>query len=189
MGIMGIGKGILPNSHAVPTFLGILSDSHGRRERVRTAIRLLTEAGAERFVHLGDLEDASALDDLAGLPFAIVFCNCDDERDLGRTAECLGIECVHPGGILEVGSKRVAITHGHLEGELRRLRSLDPDYLLHGHTHERRDRIEHGIRTINPGALHRAVPHTVALLEVESGRLETIPLPDGSPFRIDRRPG
>jgi hypothetical protein len=161
----------------MPVLLGILSDSHGRRERLRTAIRLLTGAGAERFVHLGDLEDASALDELAGLPCAVVFGNCDDERELGRTAECLGIESVHPGGVIEVGSKRVAITHGHLESELRRLRGLEPDYLLHGHTHERKDRIEHGVRTICPGALHRAVPPTVALLEVESGRLETIVVP------------
>lgn len=161
----------------MPVLLGILSDSHGRRERLRTAIRLLAEAGAERFVHLGDLEDASALDELAGLPFAVVFGNCDDERELGRTAECLGIESVHPGGVIEVGSKRIAITHGHLEGELRRLRSLQPDCLLHGHTHARKDRVEHGVRTICPGALHRATPHTVALLEVESGRLETIVVP------------
>ena len=161
----------------MPVLLGILSDSHGRRERLRTAIRLLSEAGAERFVHLGDLEEASSLDDLAGLPVTVVFGNCDDERELGRTAECLGIESVHPGGVLEIGSKRVAITHGHLEGELRRLRGLRPDYLLHGHTHERKDLIEHGVRTICPGALHRANPHTVALLEVESGRLETIVVP------------
>jgi len=161
----------------MPNRLGILSDSHGHRERVRTAIDLLRAAGAERFVHLGDLGEASALDDLAGLPCAVVFGNCDDERDLQRTAECLGIESLHPGGVLEVGERRVVITHGHLEGELRRLLALRPEYLLHGHTHERRDSVCDGVRVINPGALHRAPAHTVALLEVDTGRLETIVLP------------
>ena len=162
----------------MPVLLGILSDSHGRRERLRTAIRLLTEAGAERFVHLGDLEDASALDELAGLPVTIVFGNCDDERELGRTAECLGIESVHPGGVIEVGSRRVAITHGHLEGELGRLRGLEPDYLLHGHTHEERDEVIGNTRVINPGALYSAHRYTVAFLKPESGEVEFVEIID-----------
>ncbi|MFO0828498.1 MAG: YfcE family phosphodiesterase [Phycisphaerales bacterium] len=151
--------------------LGILSDSHGQHLRVRRAIELLRERGATAFVHLGDLGERE-LDELAGLPVRIVFGNCDDECSLGPYARALALEVLHPAGSFEVEGKRIGMTHGHLVDELESLFAARVDYLLHGHTHQRADSVVDGVRIINPGALHRATPLTVAVLTPATGVCE-----------------
>jgi putative phosphoesterase len=153
--------------------LGILSDSHGQRVRVRRAIELLLERGATRFVHLGDVGDG-VLDELAGLNARVVFGNCDDDRELEGHARALDIEVMHPAGWFEIDGKRVGVTHGHLLDELDKLIEAKVDYLLHGHTHQCSDATIDGVRMINPGALHRATPHTAVLLCPATGAVETI---------------
>jgi predicted phosphodiesterase len=54
----------------------------------------------------------------------------------------------------------------------RLLAAQEHDYLLHGHTHVRRDERVGKTRVINPGALHRAAEKTVALLDLAADRLE-----------------
>lgn len=153
--------------------VGILSDSHGQRARVRVALRHLIERGATVFVHLGDFGDG-VLDELAGHNVRVVFGNCDDERSLASYARSLDIEVLHPGGVFEVEGKRIGITHGHLVEELERLYRLRVDYLLHGHTHQRSDVVSEGVRIINPGALHRACPCSAGILIPASGALEVV---------------
>ena len=43
------------------------------------------------------------------------------------------------------------------------------DYLFQGHSHIREDRTVGRVRIVNPGALHRARPKTVALVDTEGG--------------------
>lgn len=125
------------------------------------------------FLHLGDLGEG-VLDELAGLDCHIVFGNCDDERSLDGYARAIGLHVHHPGGIVAVDGKRIGITHGHLVEEIERLILSKVDYIFHGHTHERSDAMVEGIRIINPGALHRARPLTVALLIPATGEVESI---------------
>jgi putative phosphoesterase len=159
------------SANVTATIVGILSDSHGQREWVRRALRILHERGATMFVHLGDLGDG-VIDDLAGLPVRIVFGNCDDPNGLVEYARSLDIEVLHPAGCFDVDGKKIGITHGHLIDELHRLFEAGIDYLLHGHTHERSDTTLDGVRMINPGALHRARPRTVATLVPATGAVE-----------------
>ena len=51
------------------------------------------------------------------------------------------------------------------------LNAQEHDYLLHGHTHVRRDERVGKVRIINPGALHRAREKTVAVLDTDTDRL------------------
>jgi putative phosphoesterase len=153
--------------------VGILSDSHGQRLRVRAALALLAARGADLFIHLGDVGE-SVLDELAGHDCHLVFGNCDDARSLAGYAIDLGLRVHHPAGVLEIDGKRVGFTHGHLPDELERLHSARVDYLLHGHTHQRSDCVVETVRVINPGALHRAHPHTVAILVPATGLLENV---------------
>lgn len=159
----------------LPHKIGVLSDSHGQTTRVREALRVLAARGATLFLHLGDLGDG-VLDELAGLECHIVFGNCDNARSLDQYARDIGLHVHHPGGIVEVDGTRIGITHGHLIEELERLFLSGVDVILHGHTHERSDAMVDGVRVINPGALHRARPLTVALFTPSTGELETIVL-------------
>ena len=151
--------------------LGILSDSHGQVERTRRAIEALQKAGATEFIHCGDVEVEQVLDLFAGLPAHVTFGNCDPAGVLGRYAASIDLDSRHPSGEVTVDGRRVAFTHGDNARLVSRILDERPDFLLHGHTHERRDDMVHGVRVINPGALHRARPCTVALLEPASGAL------------------
>lgn len=80
------------------------------------------------------------------------------------------------GGVVELGGRRVGVTHGHLTSDLRHVLADRPDILFTGHTHFAFDRVEAGVRRINPGALHRADVFSVALLDLTSGVLQILPV-------------
>jgi hypothetical protein len=150
--------------------IGILSDTHDRVAAMKVAIDLLARERAEFFVHCGDVGSERVLDQLAGLPAAFVWGNNDfDRMELQRYAEKLGIACHGAFGELELGGKRFAVLHGD-DFRLRQriLTEQRHDYLLQGHTHVRLDQRIGKIRCINPGALHRANPKTVAMLDTET---------------------
>lgn len=162
--------------------LGILSDSHGRALRVRQALRQLEAAGAEAFVHCGDIGGPEVIDEFAGKHCYMVWGNTDDRDPTLRSYfETLGLP--FPNGPLELNldGKSVAVFHGH-EGAFRRaIQSPRFDYLFYGHTHRRDDRRLGHMRVINPGALHRALTRSVALLDLAQDRLEYIEIVDGRP--------
>ena len=153
------------------TLVGILSDSHSQVERTRRAIEVLQQAGATRFIHCGDVEIEQVLDLFAGLPAHVTFGNCDPAGALARYAAAIDLDAQHPSGEVTVDDRRIAFTHGDNGRLVSRILEDRPDFLLHGHTHERRDDMVQGVRVINPGALHRARPFTVALLEPAVGAL------------------
>ncbi|GIW76418.1 MAG: phosphoesterase [Phycisphaerae bacterium] len=155
--------------------IGILSDTHGQFEITRTAVKLLTDAGAEYLIHCGDVGGTDILDLLAGIPSAFVFGNCDYDQDvLKNYASHLGIECLEIWGILNLSGKRVAVTHGDDTQLISRIMRLtDPvNYLLTGHTHVRYDNRSGPIRCINPGALYRSRLKSVALLDLMQDELQ-----------------
>jgi putative phosphoesterase len=154
--------------------LGILSDTHGRLESTIAGIDALRQAGAEFYIHCGDVGSEAILDQLAGLRAAIIWGNNDwDTRSLGSYAQALGITVMPALGEIELAGKRIAVTHGDNAGLIRKV--LDDqrhDYLLLGHTHVRADKKMGRVRVINPGALHRAAQKSVALLDLERDDLK-----------------
>lgn len=154
--------------------IGLLSDSHGQALRTRDAIGMLVDRGAEMLLHMGDIETEAVIDALAGLDARLVFGNNDDERSLGAYASSLGLRVLHPLGRVEADGRTIAFTHGHLGRLLRD--SGGVDYFIHGHTHHKRDERRGATRWINPGALHRACPYSVALLDTARDELEFIDL-------------
>jgi len=154
--------------------LGILGDTHGRVPAMAAAVKLLQSAGAEYFIHTGDVGSTGVIDHLAGLPSAFVFGNNDwDRMELSRYADKLGVQCFGNHADLTLAGKRIAAIHGddyRLKKKL--LDSQQLDYLFHGHTHIRNDEMFGRTRIINPGALHRAVPKTVATLNTVTDALK-----------------
>jgi len=162
--------------------LGILSDSHGRQRRTARAVRLLQTLGAEAFVHCGDLGGEAVLDELAGRRVWFVWGNTDSvDPPLRNYARVLGLPVPETIPLrLELDGRSLAVFHGH-EPQFTRLARLlrseqfaaferaggDYDYILYGHSHKANDtRVGH-VRLINPGALDRARPHTVATLDLK----------------------
>jgi predicted phosphodiesterase len=66
---------------------------------------------------------------------------------------------------LDLDGKTVLVFHGHERGFARAVRSAGADYVLCGHTHRADDVRVGRTRVINPGALSRARPPSVAVLD------------------------
>jgi putative phosphoesterase len=162
--------------------IGILSDSHGDAIATATAIRLLEARGVEYLVHCGDICSEAVLDDLAGHPCTFVWGNCDSPGPTMRKyLQSLGLAWPEPPVILELGGKRIAVFHGHERSFASVADRVDLDYVFYGHTHKYADRRVGRVRFINPGALHRAKPHTCALLDLRSGALTILRADNGEP--------
>jgi putative phosphoesterase len=156
--------------------LGILSDTHDQLARTQLAVRLLRAEGADVLVHCGDLTGPAVVAACAVLPCYFVLGNNDADNvpSLQRAMAAAGAVCLGWGGEVTLAGKRVAVTHGHMGTDVRRLLAARPDYLLSGHSHIALDRHEGPTRRINPGALHQADEFTVALLDLQTGGLQLL---------------
>lgn len=166
--------------------LGILSDSHGDYLPVRHALAGLERAGAEVFVHCGDVGGMEVFDELAGRRVHFVWGNTDvPDAVLCGYVEDIGLSLPTVPLSLELGGKRIVVCHGHESCVPRVVAEARHDYLLCGHSHQRCDLRKNGVRIINPGALHRARVKTVATLDlatdvltfhvVQGERVEALP--------------
>lgn len=157
--------------------VGILSDTHDHRKRTARAVARLRAEGAEALIHCGDLTTPEVVYECSPLPGYYVFGNNDfDEKGLRAAIAAIDGVCLGWGDEITLAGKRIAVTHGHLVKEARRLLAAVPDYFLFGHTHVAHDG-EGRPRHINPGALHRAAEWTVATLDLDADRVQF--------FRID----
>lgn len=159
--------------------LGIISDTHNQRERCAEAIALFQAAGVEALIHCGDFTETEVLEQCAVLPCSFVLGNNDfnNSHFLKDTAEEVHANFLGWSGVVTLAERTIAVTHGHLTGELRRLLAMQPDYLLTGHSHVTEDRREGTTRCINPGALHRAREFTVAVLDLATDELTFLTVP------------
>ena len=152
--------------------IGILSDSHGRVKTVEKAFALLEGLGVEAFFHCGDVGGQDVLDLFVSRKIWFVWGNMDlPGPGVDEFLKTTGLAVPTVPIRVELAGKSIAMCHGH-ENAFRRLRSIaDCDYLFYGHTHVRADERLGGCRMINPGALHRAQPRTVAALDLSSDEL------------------
>jgi putative phosphoesterase len=157
--------------------IGILSDTHDQTQRTKTAVAALLAAGAEALIHCGDITIADVVYECCKVPSYFVFGNCDFDRESLRQAMALiGGTCLERGGLITLAGRRIAITHGDSDQEIRRLTALQPDYLFSGHTHRSSDVKKGPTRHINPGALHRASTWTIGILNLATNHLTVLPI-------------
>jgi putative phosphoesterase len=157
--------------------LGVLSDSHGREHRVREALTLLDRAGAEAFVHCGDVGSLDVLEAFAGRRLWVVWGNTDFPEPAWRAQlESLGIPWPDGPLHLHLAGRQVGIYHGHEYRFEHAIRSGRFDYILHGHSHRRDDYRVGQTRVVNPGALHRVAVPTVATLDLDADTVEFLSL-------------
>ena len=181
--------------------LGVLSDTHGQRQRTATALCLLERVGADAFVHCGDVGGEGVLDELAGRRVWLVWGNTDDpDGGLEAYARSLGLEVGNPAPLrLELDGRALAVFHGHetrfarLMAHLHKTGSLPPDfgscdYVLHGHTHAVADTRVGLLRVLNAGAVFRAAIPSVATLDLRTDELRVWPLDTTTPPRPHRGP-
>jgi len=162
--------------------IGILSDSHGKNDRLASALKLLVGGGAEVLVHCGDIGSAWSVELLgqAGPPAYLVMGNIDRHADdLQTSAQRCGVHLGWEVVEVPIGPDRYLLaTHGHDEQLLDELITGQQfPFICHGHTHHARNQQIGKIRVINPGALHNTRRCSVALLDTAAGEVEFIVVP------------
>jgi putative phosphoesterase len=106
----------------------------------------------------------------------LVFGNCDYNPNSFRQAVGSTPLKIHGSSqILEIGGRTIGITHGHHGPLFDQLIEAEPDIIVHGHTHQRRDERKNGIRFINPGSV-KPPGSSVAVLDLEEADVEFISL-------------
>jgi putative phosphoesterase len=148
--------------------LGVVSDTHGDVPRTRAAVRMLESLDVAAVIHCGDIGTAEIVAMFSCWPAHFVFGNCDHDRQRLREEIVAARQTCHGTfGELEFDGVRIAFLHGDDSRLLETtIASGRYDLVCHGHTHVvRQDRIGKTL-VLNPGAIHRANPHTIATVEL-----------------------
>lgn len=150
--------------------IGIVSDTHGHVPNTLDAVRMLQSLDVELVIHCGDIGSAEIVGLFARWPTHFVFGNVDDDRrGLEAAIKAAGKTCHGRFGSLEIAGKKVAFLHGDDTALLRQTStSGDWDLVCHGHTHVAGQTHTGHTLVLNPGALYRATPHTLAYVELPS---------------------
>lgn len=160
--------------------VGILSDTHENVRIMRKAIAVLNARAPLCVIHCGDIISPPVLELFRGLPMKFVYGNNDGERS-GLRKKCveLGFNPIDDTLTFTLAGKRFFVNHGTRSSAIDdAVSSQQYDYVLHGHTHEKRNERVGITSVINPGALFSADTYSIAFLEVESGVVEFVEIPD-----------
>ena len=160
--------------------IGILSDTHNLVANTLAALEIFRREGVTRLFHCGDITSEATLALFKGWDVTFVWGNGDLEKAaLTAAARALGLTPPTARVNVVIDGYAIAVLHGH-DGLLNVINSGKQRYVLHGHTHARRDQRIGPTRVINPGALggtHRE-SRSVAILDVAADALRFIELED-----------
>ena len=148
--------------------IGIVSDTHGHVEFTRPAVRMLESCEVQLVIHCGDIGSTDIVGCFKPWPTHFVFGNVDaDEEQLRKAIESAGQTCHARFGTLELEGRLIAFLHGDDSSLMQQ--SIDGgqyDLLCYGHTHAAEQHRAGHTRVLNPGALFRAHPHSLAIVRL-----------------------
>lgn len=159
--------------------IALISDTHENEEATAKAVAVIKQKSPEFTIHLGDIISPPMLSFFEGLKMKVIYGNNDgEELGLRRMALKLGFE--GPFEELEFShkGKKFYAYHGTDVDRLnQRIFYGNYDYVLCGHSHVKRNEKIKGTRAINPGALFRCDPYTIAFLDSDKDSVEFIEIP------------
>jgi hypothetical protein len=148
--------------------LGVISDTHGHVENTRPAVRMFESLSVDAVLHCGDIGSIAVVELFAAWPTHFVFGNCDEDleefaQQIARTGQfCHGLF-----GDLEFDGVKVALLHSHDGRRFRHtIDSGEYNLVCYGHTHVAAIDRRGETLVVNPGAIYRANPHSVAVVDL-----------------------
>lgn len=150
--------------------IGVVSDTHGQVMYARPAIRLLETLQVDLVIHCGDVGEVPIIPLFDRWPTHFVFGNVDDNQQRLRTAiEASEQTCHGMFGHIECEGKKIAFLHSHDAALFQEtIHSGEWDLVCYGHTHVAEQHRVGKTLVLNPGAIYRANPHTLATVELPS---------------------
>ena len=148
--------------------LGIISDTHAHVELTRPAIRMLESLEVDTVLHCGDIGSMAVVELFAQWPTHFVFGNCDDATEgFAKAIRRAGQTCHGQFGDLEFEGVRIALLHSDDRRKFREtIDSGDYQLVCYGHTHVAAIDQHGETLVVNPGAIYRADPHSIAVIDL-----------------------
>ena len=169
-----------PKSPPRHMLIGVVSDTHGHVQNTQAAARMLDSLGVEAALHCGDIGSEAIVPLFAQWPTHFVLGNVDEggiTAALQTAIEKAGQTFHGRFGSLELAGVKIALLHGDDERLLQQTISAGKHQLVcHGHTHAARNERIGSTLVLNPGALYRANPHSIALVDLPTLKTEIIPV-------------
>lgn len=158
--------------------IGVISDTHGHITNTLAAMRLLESLDVEAILHAGDIGSREIPSLLKRWPTHFVFGNCDpDHHDLQAAIADAGLTCHNRLGDFSLAERRIALLHSD---DAKLFRSVctsgDYDLVCYGHTHQAEQHLAGKTLILNPGALYRANPHTIAVVDLKTMEATIMPI-------------
>ncbi|MFG0295848.1 MAG: metallophosphoesterase family protein [Maioricimonas sp. JB045] len=158
------------------TRIAIVSDTHGHVPNTLSAIGRLAELNVAQVIHCGDIGSPSIVPLFESWPTHFVFGNVDgNEASLRMAITDAGQSCHGRFGELEVAGRKIAFLHSD---DARRFSSVIDsqvyDLVCYGHTHSAEHHHEGKTLVLNPGALYRAQPHSLAVVDLPDLTVESV---------------
>lgn len=158
--------------------IGVVSDTHGHVLNTLAAVRMLESLNVEAVLHAGDIGTIEIPPLLTAWPTHFVFGNCDHQRaELWAAIEQAGLTCHGRLGDLVIGGRRIALIHSDDAAQFRRICACgEYELVCYGHTHVAKQHHEDQTLVLNPGALYRANPHTIAVVDLDTMEAAIVPV-------------
>ena len=156
-----------------------MADTHNDIEALQKAIGIFHDRNIQVLIHAGDITSPRMLEYLKNFDCYIVLGNGDliDSEEIDMKAQSLGMRSVDVKNEFEFSGKKFLVFHGHNVPMYREaVASGKYDYIIKGHTHHFENYVSNECRIINPGAVYGHDESSIAILDVESGKVEKIDL-------------
>ena len=158
--------------------IAVVSDTHGHVRYTLAAIREIERRKPDVVLHCGDVGLPAVVPLFIGRETHFVFGNVDDPQLLRAAIADAELTCDGLFGEMDAAGKRIAFLHGHDESRLRAtIREGAYHLVCHGHTHRQRWERVGSTWVLNPGAIFRASPRSIAFVTVPELSAEFVALP------------
>lgn len=158
--------------------IAVLSDTHGHIGSTTAAARLLAQQNVEAVLHCGDIGSTAVVPLFSAWPAHFVFGNVDgNEWQLAQAIDQAGQNCHGRFGTLELAARKIALLHSDDRDLFETtVNSGEFDLVCYGHTHVAEKHLVGRTLVLNPGALYRATPRTLAIVDLTTMAVVHLPV-------------
>jgi len=132
--------------------IGIISDTHDNIPNIKKAVRIFKKRKVNFVIHVGDIVSPQTIEFFKGLNTIFVQGNCDGDTEKlkEKIAEIGGKFFIGGFGEIEIAGKKFALTHKPTV--LETILGAKYNFIIYGHTHEKKIEKVGEVILINPGS-------------------------------------
>lgn len=151
--------------------IGVVSDTHGHVQNALAAARMLEALEVEAVLHCGDIGSPQCMVAFSQWPAHYVLGNVDHYEYDQYAAAADEVEASFHGRFadIQLGGRRIALLHSDDAKKFLHVTTSDEyDLVCYGHSHIAEQHREGKTLVLNPGALYRANPHQIAIVDLDT---------------------